>query len=181
MKTRNPQSRVDHDRSRTPSPHSSPSQKLILENIPRFPNHSHPSPKMLPSMKTPLLMPPPASIWAKCKHQTSLYQHYTRAWVAVNSSALLSICRLLIFAAKIASMTRPCGSYAPKPSIWWPLVAIAALDLSYGHRNRWRISVGLTLLHVIFLTWSLEFSATGLCVRGRLRGDFHHDWHATDS
>jgi hypothetical protein len=148
--------------------------------MPRFPSQSHNSPKVRPSVRTPLLMPPPTSLWARTRHQISLYQHYTRAWVSVNIPYLELILRLMIFAAKIASITKPCGRFAPRQSIWWPLIGFAAFDLSSGQQRGLRASAAFASLHVLVLFWALRFSAGGLCAGGGLPQGFSQDWNKGD-
>jgi hypothetical protein len=157
---------------------SSPNQQLIFEAAQRIPNQTHPSPRLKASMRTPLLMPPPASLSSRIKHQVSIHQHHARTWATVNRQTLQLLIRLLIFAAKVASIMKPCGPIATKETIWWPLIGLAALELALGARLQWKVSFLFAIIHIFVLIWLLKLGGGGLCViephLGRAQDDWRH-------
>lgn len=171
-KARNAHPYVEEPTSITPSPNSSPSHQLTVENIHRLPSQPHEE----PAIKTPLLMPPPTTFLTSVTHQLSLYKHYTQTWATHNRQSLQLGTHLIMFVAKVASITKPCDPLATREVVWWPLVVLAALELALAPRVRWRVSSMFTLAHIAMLIWVTKLGGGGLCVKGSLHAHFEDDW-----
>jgi hypothetical protein len=111
---------------------------------------------------TPLLMPPPSTRASAFKHRVSLYKHYLISWITLNQQTLYLLLRLTIFFVKVASLTYPCSPVMPKQLIWWPVVGLAALELSLGGKVGWSVMGVLASVHVIVLAGVFGFGR-GLC------------------
>lgn len=157
--------------SSEPSPNPSPSAQLTLE-AQRSRSHNR-SPSRFPSIKTPLLMPPPATTMSTFKHRITLYQHHLASWARLNRHALLIGIKLLIFLVKMISLTRPCLPAATREVIEYPLFGLAAFELALGTKTSWRFVSGFAAVHVLVLFWVMRWGG-GLCVRRGLHGEW--DW-----
>jgi hypothetical protein len=165
----------DATNSESPSPTSSPNLHLSLEATHRSQNQSHPSPGLKPIIRTPLLMPPPSTALSRVKHRMALYRHYLRSWATLNRQSLQLAIRLAIFAAKVLSITKPCGPVATREAVWWPLIGLAALELALGNRLGWRHAGFFAVVHVLVLVLVVIFGG-GLCVINRKGLDEEWRW-----
>ncbi|KAG9234932.1 kinase-like domain-containing protein [Amylocarpus encephaloides] len=111
---------------------------------------------------TPLLMPPPSTAMADFKHKLALYRHHVVSWITLNQQTLYLILRLLVFLAKILSLTKPCSPALPREVIWWPMIVLAACELSIGSRIGWWGMGLLALIHTLVLFGVASFGR-GLC------------------
>ena len=157
----------DASASDPPSPTPSPTSQLTHEQQ----RHTH-NGRLKPTLTTPLLMPPPSTRLSSLKHQVSLYRHYLSHWAQHNRQALHLIARLAIFLLKILSISKPCSPVATREVIWYPLMGLAALELSLGNRIGWRVVGSLAALHVMVVWWGLRWSAHGLCADRTLDGEW---------
>lgn len=121
---------------------------------------------------TPLLMPPPATALSTIKHRISVYRHYIASWARLNRQSLLLFAKLAIFLAKLVSITRPCLPVTARETILYPLITLAAIELSLGTRISWRFVGILAALHLAVVLWAVKLGG-GLCVDRRLDGEWH--------
>lgn len=170
----------DTSTSDIPSSSEIPSHQLTLESALRLPSQAHSSPLPKPTINTPLLMPPPSTPYSRLRHRVTLIQHHTRSWARHNRHSLYLAFRLLIFAVKVATITKPCGPIATREAIWWPLMSLAALELALGNQLRWRYVVIFASVHALALGWVLIFSTAGLCVSQRTRVLVSEHWNVED-
>jgi len=126
----------DASSSEPSSPSALPNTQLIFENHAHNNNNTT---KLMPTINTPLLMAPPSTTLEKIQHRMSLYRHYIMSWVTLNRQTLQLIAKLGIFLVKMLSITRPCSPVATRESIWYPLIALAALELALGTKISWRV------------------------------------------
>jgi hypothetical protein len=70
--------------------------------------------------------------------------------------------RLFIFLGKIISLTYPCSPIMPRGLIWWPMMSLAALELSIGGRLGWGGIGLLAVVHTIALVGIFKVG-NGLC------------------
>lgn len=166
--------------SPSPSPQASPSSQLIIETNSHSRSrsrsthevHRHELTSLQPTIKTPLLMPPPSTPMSTFKHKISLYTHYSRSWVRRNRQSVSLGFRLTVFLVKMLSITKPCSPLATREILWWPLMLLAGLELALGPKIGLRETVLLALVHIATLG-SVILLGDGLCVRHRSIGD---DW-----
>jgi serine/threonine protein kinase len=138
----------------SPSPSPSPDNQLIHEN------HRRPS---SPTILTPLLMPPPSTYLETIYHRLSLCRHYFLSWTRRNGETLQLIAELSIFLVKMLSITKLCLPAATRESVWYPLMALAALELALRTKIGWKTVATLALVHVSVLVGVMQFGP-GLCV-----------------
>jgi serine/threonine protein kinase len=105
---------------------------------------AHPSPRLL-------LPPPPTRQEAVTLTIMQVFQR----------PEILSALRTSLFLVKIASCVAPCGGYAVQPWIFYPLVAIGAVDMGAFHL-RLRYSVMLLFLHIGIIVIAIQQDA--LCL-----------------
>ena len=122
-------------------------------------------------------MPPPSTSLSRFRHRVSLYQHHTRSWATLNQQSFQLALRLLIFAAKVATITKPCWPVATRETVWWPLTSLAALELALGNKLRWKLTLMFAVAHTLVLTWVLLFSGAGLCMVERKGVLVADDWN----
>lgn len=151
------------------SPLPSPSAQLTRESK-RSGSHQR-SPSRIPTITTPLLMPPPATPMSTLKHRISLCQHYLVSWASHNRQILLLIVKLVIFLVKMISITRPCLPAATRQVLLYPLVSLAALELALGTKASWRFVSVFAAAHVLMLVWAVRWGG-GLCERRGLSGEW---------
>jgi hypothetical protein len=82
------------------------------------------------------------------------------------------IFRLVIFSAKVLSITKPCSPLATRDFVWWPLMLLAATELAMGDRFGWSGTGILGAAHVIFLLCAMKLGGE-ICERD-VAG--LHDW-----
>ncbi|KAH8816574.1 kinase-like domain-containing protein [Xylogone sp. PMI_703] len=154
----------------SPSPTASPNspRTLDLEHTHSNGNTGHDD-----KLDTPLLMPPPTDWMSDIRHNLRVYNHYAISWAVLNWEILTLLIRLLIFFAKIVSITRPCSPGSPKEAIWYPLFGLATLELALGQKLHWKIVVFLAALHVVTLTTIMN--VWDLCVPTPTRRWIHED------
>ncbi|RFU33776.1 hypothetical protein B7463_g2527, partial [Scytalidium lignicola] len=154
---------------------SSPSQSMS----PNFPHtldseHPHGNGNLgVEDDKLPLLMPPPTTWMSDVRHSLNVYNHYAISWATLNWESLSILVRLLIFFAKVVSITRPCSPGSPKEVIWYPIFGIAALELALGSKLRWAVVVFIAVLHVVIL--STIMNVWELCVPTPTRRWIHEN------
>jgi hypothetical protein len=151
------------------SPQPSPSAQLTIETQ-RSSSHNR-SPSRIPTLKTPLLMPPPATPMSTLKHRVSLFQHYVVSWAKLNRQMLLLVIKLLIFLIKILSITRPCLPAATRELVLYPISGLAALELALGTKTSWRVVAMFALIHVVVFFGVVRWGG-GLCERRGLSGEW---------
>jgi hypothetical protein len=151
------------------SPMPSPSAQLTRESQ-RSSSHNR-SPSRIPTIKTPLLMPPPATRMSTIKHRISLCQHYLTSWATLNRQMLLLVAKLVIFLVKMISITRPCLPAATRQILLYPLVGFAALELALGTKMSWRFVSMFAAAHVLILAFAVRWGG-GLCERRGLSGEW---------
>ncbi|KAG9241772.1 kinase-like domain-containing protein [Calycina marina] len=117
--------------------------------------------KLAPTIRTPLLMPPPSTPLANFRHRLAICRHYTVSWLKLNQQTLFLVGRLGIFSAKMLSITKPCLPLTPNESLWYPLMCLAGFELALGPKLRWRFVFMLTVLHTAVVMSS--FSWGRLC------------------
>jgi hypothetical protein len=125
----------------------------------------------MPTIRTPLLMPPPSTRLSAIQHRLSIYRHYVISWARLNRQTLLLITKLTIFLAKMLSITKPCLPVAARQDVWYPLMTIAALELALGAKITWRTMGFLGAIHLAAILWAVKLGG-GLCVDRRLSGDW---------
>lgn len=170
----------DPSTSEIPSPNNSPSHQLTLESAFGLPNQTHPATLIKPTINTPLLMPPPSTPYSRLQHRVALIEHHTRSWARHNRHSLYLATRLFIFAVKVTTITKPCGSVATREAVWWPLMSLAALELALGNKLRWRYVIIFASVHALLLGWVLMFSTAGLCVVERKSVLTTEHWNVED-
>lgn len=153
----------DHSGSESSSTPGSPNSELTIE-----PHHHMDITKLAPTIRTPLLMPPPATTLSTLEHKFSLYRHYIVAWTILNRQTILLVGRLGIFTAKMLSITKPCLPITPRESIWYPLMGLAGLELALGPRFNWRLVLMLTIFHLLVVGGALRWGR--LCAPKRSDG-----------
>ena len=153
------------DATNSDSPSPSAETQLMFESSHHGSNPSLPSPSLKSAaIHTPLLMPPPTTALSRIQHRVAVYHHYLQSWVTLNRQSLQLATRLLIFVAKVLSITKPCGPVATRESIWWPLMSLAALELGLGNRLSGRGTLFFATFHVLVLGWVVRVSGMGgLC------------------
>jgi hypothetical protein len=151
------------------SPLPSPSAQLTRES--KGSGSHQRSPSRIPTITTPLLMPPPATPMSTLKHRISLCQHYLVSWASHNRQMLLLAIRLAIFLLKMLSITRPCLPAATREVLLYPLVSLAALELALGTRTSWSFVSVFAAAHVLVLGWAVRLGG-GLCERRGLSGEW---------
>lgn len=168
--------REDAANSEDVSPSHSPNRQLALEASHRPPNLPQTPTSLKPTISTPLLMPPPSTPASQFRHQLSLYHHYASSWIALNRQSLHLGLRLAIFAAKVLTITKPCGPVATREVVWWPLMGIAAVELALGSRLAWRVIIVFSLIHILTLVWVTRLGGGGLCTVKRAGLDDNWRW-----
>jgi len=149
----------------------SPSAQLTLEA--KLSTSHNRSPTRMPTVKTPLLMPPPETRMSSLQHRLAVYKHSVTHWASLNRQALLICVKLLIFLTKMISITRPCLPVATREVFEYPLFGLASLELALGTKMGWRYVSMFTAVHVFVLLWVINWGG-GLCVRS-LRGEWEFD------
>lgn len=138
-------------------PNPSPTSKTALLYTRRSssPHKSNP-----PNPSSPaLLMPPPSTVISRTKHRLCLLKHNLRLWLTANQHSLTLTARIALFLFKIALMNWHCASSGTaRPEFFYPLVALAAADLSL--RQGWMWHALLMVVHVVLVE--------GLVVGGRM-------------
>lgn len=119
---------------------------------------------------TPLLMAPPSTTFDNFTHQLTIYRHHVSSWAMLNHRALFFIVKVVVFVVKVYALTKPCLPMATHPLIAYPLLLLAALDLSFGTSTELRFS-GLSLV-VHFAVLLFVQKSNQLCVGKRE----HWDW-----
>lgn len=155
------------------SPVPSPTAQLTLETQ-RKRSHNR-SPSRIPTIKTPLLMPPPATLMSTFKHRISLCQHYVFSWATLNQQMLLLLIKILIFLIKLLSITRPCLPIATRQSVYYSLAGLAALELALGAKTSWRVVSMFAAIHVTIVFGVVKWG-DGMCERRGL----HEQWNETE-
>ncbi|KAG0645542.1 Ira1 kinase suppressor A [Hyphodiscus hymeniophilus] len=151
------------------SPIPSPGAQLTLESQ-RSRSQNRTS-GHTPTIKTPLLMPPPTTRMSTFQHRVTVFQHQVLSWAVLNRQALLVGTKLLIFLIKMISITRPCLPAATREVVEYPLFGIAALELALGTKSSWRFVSVFAAVHVLVLLWIMKWGG-GLCVRRALHGEW---------
>lgn len=151
------------------SPMPSPSAQLTRES--QHSNSHNRSPNRISTLKTPLLMPPPATRMSTFKHRILLCQHYLISWATLNGQMLLLVIKLLIFLIKILSITRPCLPAATREFILYPITGLAALELALGTKTGWRFVAIFAAVHVVVVFGVVRWGG-GLCERRGLSGEW---------
>jgi hypothetical protein len=146
---------------------SSPPAQLTLES--RRSSSHHRKPSLNPTIKTPLLMPPPATLMSRFKHGVYLRNHQITSWVISNKQSLLLFLRLSIFVLKMVSITKPCVPAATKQLFLYPLMFLAAVELALGFHYlgamiSWQFVSTFAVAHVFILVWARQWGG-GLCER----------------
>jgi hypothetical protein len=109
------------------------------------------------------------------KHQLTVYRHYVVSWATLNEQSLYLLLKLVIFLAKVVSLTKPCLPVMPKEAIWWPLMGLAAMELALGNKVAWKGMALFAMLHVVTLGLAVRFGR-GMCAeRGFERWDLGDD------
>lgn len=116
-------------------------------------------------------MPPPSTAIATIRHRLSVYKHYFLSWAAENAETLHLVAGLSIFLVKMLSITKPCLPAAMREEIWYPLMALAALELALRTRIGWRSTVVFAVGHVAVL-WAALRLGGGLCAESNLNRDW---------
>jgi hypothetical protein len=116
-------------------------------------------------------MPPQSTTMAAIKHRLNVYRHNFVFWVDKNWESLQLIVGLSIFLIKMLSMTKPCRPAVMREAVWYPLMALAALELALHKNIGWRTTVTLAVAHAAVLWGSMRLGG-GLCAHGGLDGDW---------
>ena len=151
----------------SPLPSPTRESQLIVES-----NTHNVTTKRETTIATPLLMPPPSTALSTIKHRISVQRHYIAAWARLNRQSLLLLVKLAIFFAKLVSITRPCLPVTAREIILYPLVTLAAMELSLSTKISWRIVGIMAALHLVVVWWALNMGG-GLCVDRRLDSEWH--------
>jgi hypothetical protein len=114
-------------------------------------------------------MPPPSTALSAIRHRISVYRHYFLSWATDNGETLHLIAELGIFLTKMLSITKPCLPAATREIIWYPLMALAALELALRSRIGWRSMVLFAMVHAAGLWWAVRLGS-GMCVERTLDG-----------
>lgn len=114
--------------------------------------------------KTPLLMPPPSTIFSDIRNQVAVYRHYAFSLTMLYFQFLTLGIKLLFFVIKIFVLTKPCQPLATNPLVAYPLLVLAALDVGLGAGIDWRISGLLAVAHCAIQV--LAAMGGGLCEDG---------------
>lgn len=152
--------------STEPSPEPSPSAQLTLETQ-RSRSHNR-STSQVPNIKTPLLMPPPATTMSSLKHRAVLVRHYVTSWARQNKQVLYTTGKVAIFLVKVLTLIRPCLPAATREAVVYPLLGLAALELVLGTKTKLRDIAAFAALHLAVLLWVAKWGG-GLCVRRGLQ------------
>lgn len=88
-----------------------------------------------------------------------------------NSETLQLLAGLSIFLIKMLSITKPCRPAVMREVVWYPLMALAALELALRTKTGWRTTAMLAVAHTAVL-WGAMRLAGGLCADGGLDGDW---------
>lgn len=165
----------------TTSADPSPSQQLIMDQNRHGrtqsrsrSRHLQAIPTLDPTIKTPLLMPPPQTRFEYVKHQFFIAKHYSQAWAVRHQDNLRSLTRVVIFALKMLSITRWCIPLVMREIVWWPLVLLAATEMAMGSKVGWRANTILAAIHIAVLLVVLRYGG-GLCARD-INGLHAWDW-----
>lgn len=118
-------------------------------------------------------MPPPTTWASDFRHSLRVYNHYAVSWAALNWEMLTLLARLLVFFAKVVSITKPCAPGTPKDGIWYPLFGLAAVELAIGSKLSWRVILFLAGLHITVLSTIVKF--WGVCAIPPTRRWIHED------
>jgi hypothetical protein len=119
-----------------------------------------------PTLKTPLLMPPPSTRLSAFRHHLTLQRHYLNSWIRRNRQAVHLTFKLSVFLVKMLSITKPCAPLVMREVVWWPLMSLAALELALGNKISWGGTGILGLVHALVLGIVMQFGG-GLCVSQR--------------
>jgi hypothetical protein len=150
----------DASSSEPSSPSSAPHNQSIIES-----NHSrsHNIPNLVPTIKTPLLMPPPTTTLSSMRHKISVYRHYAVSWAISNQQSIQLFGRLVVFVLKMIMLTKPCLPAVTREVILYPFMSLAALELAVWSKVSWR-----TVLTIFVVQLAVEIMATkwggGLCL-----------------
>lgn len=107
-------------------------------------------------------MPPPSTAFAAIQHRISVYQHYFLTWAADNRETLRLIISLGIFLVKMLSITKPCLPETAREIFWYPLMALAALELALLAKIGWRATAIFAAGHGAVIWWAMTLGG-GLC------------------
>jgi len=113
---------------------------------------------------TPLLMAPPSTPLSSFQNQIAVYRHYTSSWAMHNHQTLFHGAKLVIFVIKMYALTKPCLPLATDPFIAYPLLLLAALELTFGRPTEWRLSALSLAVHFVVLTIMAKMNR--LCANG---------------
>jgi hypothetical protein len=122
-------------------------------------------------------MPPPSTTLSTIQHRLSVYRHYFLSWAAENAETIHLVAGLSIFLMKMLSITKPCLPAAMREEVWYPLMALAALELALRTRLGWRSTVVFAVGHMAVL-WAALRLGGGLCAERSLNGDWQWDGEA---
>jgi hypothetical protein len=81
------------------------------------------------------------------------------------------IAGLGIFLVKMLSITKPCRPAVMREVVWYPLMALAALELALRSKTGWRTTAMLAVAHATIL-WGVSRLGGGLCAERGLDGDW---------
>ena len=88
-----------------------------------------------------------------------------------NGETLQLIAGLGIFLVKMLSITQPCRPAAMREVVWYPLMALAALELALRTRTGWRATAMLAITHAAVLSGAVRLGG-GLCGERGLESDW---------
>ncbi|KAI1324788.1 kinase-like protein [Xylariaceae sp. FL0255] len=144
------------------------------------------SPEPLPTVSTPLLMPPPAGALDTLRHQVFLFKHRMVQISQDFHHVISPTSRLSLFVAKIASLWTVCWPFMVSLSIGIPLMIAACLDLVMpsgannpmtNNRQNGAISRWLWGWKTSLLLFLLHFSALWATSRwGNLCAEVRDGW-----